>query len=100
MAQNGWIRLVPMSPKAYAIATLLVPQQVSFDNSAFFGPKKRPEPMRLNVTLAPEQYLDLKKVVVSQKYLVHGRFYGFKPADGPDQPPIAHQRHGRVPAPA
>jgi hypothetical protein len=43
--------------------------------------------MRLVVTLAPEQYIDLKKVVVSQKYLVRGRFYGFKPGK-PGQPPM------------
>jgi hypothetical protein len=45
--------------------------------------------MRVVVQMSPEQYLDLKKVVISRPYLVHGRFYGFKMGDlKKDEPPM------------
>ncbi|MGC4122401.1 MAG: hypothetical protein QM765_49045 [Myxococcales bacterium] len=72
-------------PKYFA--SLLVPQFTPYQNPMF--PTKQPEPMRVIVQMSAEQYLDVKKVVVSRPYLVHGRFYGFKTGDvKKDEPPM------------
>lgn len=69
------------------IATMLVPTRAPAEHPLF--PTKRPEPMRVIVKLQAEQYLDLKKVVVSQSYLVHGRFQEFRAGTGKkDEPPL------------
>ena len=72
-------------PKYYA--TLLVPQNAPVSHPIF--QTRAPEPMRIIARLLPEQYIDLKKVVVTEKFLVRGRFYGFRIGSGKkDEPPV------------
>jgi hypothetical protein len=69
------------------IATLIVPQQNLMQHPLF--PTKQPEPMRVVVQLGKEQYIDIKRVVVSKPYLVHGRFFGFRTGNTKkDEPPM------------
>ncbi|MBI5548941.1 MAG: hypothetical protein HY901_34090 [Deltaproteobacteria bacterium] len=68
-------------------ATMLVPQVTPAQHPLF--QTAVPEPMRVVVRLAKEQYIDVKKVVLARTYLVHGRFYGFKAGTGQkDEPPM------------
>ncbi len=81
------IKGVEVDDKPSYFATLAQVKPAS-QADALFG-RRGPEPIRIRVKLAAEQYLDLKKAVVSGKYLVRGRIFSFKRGDGkPSSPPL------------
>jgi hypothetical protein len=81
------VKGVEVDDKPHFIATLALVQPQTQED-AMFG-RRPPEPIRLRVTLAPEQYLDLKSVAVAGKYLVRGRIFKFQRGTGkPGSPPL------------